>query len=114
MSTENRAFQIDLLQGLTKGPASEGNLAIPIFSHGSLEAELYMPKGEDRQSPHSRDEIYVVVRGTGVFFDGESRATVEPGCFIFVPAEQIHRFEEFSEDLAVWIFFYGPEGGEHE
>jgi hypothetical protein len=25
-----------------------------------------------------------------------------------------HRFEEFSDDLAVWVFFYGPEGGEGE
>jgi hypothetical protein len=23
-----------------------------------------------------------------------------------------HRFENFSDDLAVWVFFYGPEGGE--
>jgi hypothetical protein len=23
-----------------------------------------------------------------------------------------HRFEEFSDDLAVWVIFYGPEGGE--
>jgi len=24
----------------------------------------------------------------------------------------VHRFEEFSNDFAVWVFFYGPEGGE--
>ena len=23
-----------------------------------------------------------------------------------------HRFEEFSDDFLVWVFFYGPEGGE--
>jgi hypothetical protein len=23
-----------------------------------------------------------------------------------------HRFEDFSEDLAVWVVFYGPTGGE--
>jgi hypothetical protein len=23
-----------------------------------------------------------------------------------------HRFEQFSQDLAVWVMFYGPEGGE--
>jgi hypothetical protein len=23
-----------------------------------------------------------------------------------------HRFEEFSKDLAVWVVFYGPDGGE--
>jgi hypothetical protein len=24
----------------------------------------------------------------------------------------VHRFEEFSDDLIVWVIFYGPEGGE--
>jgi hypothetical protein len=23
-----------------------------------------------------------------------------------------HRFEEFSDDFATWVIFYGPEGGE--
>jgi hypothetical protein len=23
-----------------------------------------------------------------------------------------HRFEDFSDDLAVWVIFYGPDGGE--
>jgi hypothetical protein len=32
------------------------------------------------------------------------------------PANNIraHRFEPFSPDFAVWVFFYGPEGGEVE
>jgi hypothetical protein len=29
-----------------------------------------------------------------------------------VPAGVVHRFEDFSDDLAVWVVFYGPEGGE--
>jgi mannose-6-phosphate isomerase-like protein (cupin superfamily) len=37
---------------------------------------------------------------------------VRPGTFLFVPAGQPHRFEDFSDDLAVWVLFYGPEGGE--
>ena len=28
------------------------------------------------------------------------------------PAGVEHRFEEFTEDLLVWVVFYGPEGGE--
>jgi hypothetical protein len=23
-----------------------------------------------------------------------------------------HRFEDFTEDFATWVVFYGPEGGE--
>lgn len=35
-----------------------------------------------------------------------------PGDFLFVPAGVEHRFEEFTDDLAVWVVFYGPDGGE--
>jgi hypothetical protein len=31
---------------------------------------------------------------------------------LFVAADQPHRFEDFSEDFAAWVFFYGPDGGE--
>jgi mannose-6-phosphate isomerase-like protein (cupin superfamily) len=92
--------------------AATGNLAVPIFAHGSLEAEFYTPSGSDRQKPHSRDEIYVVAQGEGLFFDGSATHRVRPSTFIFVPAGQEHRFEEFSNDFAVWVFFYGPDGGE--
>ena len=35
-----------------------------------------------------------------------------PGDLLFVPAGVEHRFEEFSDDFAAWVFFYGPEVGE--
>ena len=85
---------------------------MPIFAHGTLEVELYTPKGHDPQQPHSRDEVYLVARGEGTFFDGQERHHVAPGAFLFVAAGQVHRFEDFSDDFAVWVFFYGPEGDE--
>ena len=81
-------------------------------AHGSLAVELYTPRGTDPQRPHDRDEVYFVARGSGVFFDGTGRQAVEPGSFLFVAAGQPHRFEDFSPDFTVWVFFYGPSGGE--
>jgi mannose-6-phosphate isomerase-like protein (cupin superfamily) len=107
-----RVAHVSLAEALTKGPPPEGNLAVPIFAHGSLEVELYTPKGQDPQKPHRRDEVYLVSRGTAKFFDGQHRYEVAPGSFLFVAAGQTHRFEDFSEDFAVWVFFYGPDGGE--
>lgn len=103
---------VSLTEALTKGPPPPGNLAVPIFAHGSLVVELYTPRGHDPQKPHTRDEIYFVARGHGFFIDGTKRCEVEPGSFLFVPAGQPHRFEDFSADFAVWVAFYGPEGGE--
>src|SRR5438445_1858407 len=86
-------IHVGLNEALAKGPPPSGNLAVPIFSHGSLLVELYTPIGKDPQKPHTRDEFYFVARGKGFFFDGRQRYGIEPGSFIFVPAGQIHRFE---------------------
>jgi mannose-6-phosphate isomerase-like protein (cupin superfamily) len=110
----SRIAHVRLRDALSAGPPPAGNLAVPIFDHGSLVVEMYQPSGRDAQNPHDRDEVYVVARGSGIFFDGETQREVEPGAFIFVAAGQAHRFEDFSSDFAVWVFFYGPVGGEGE
>jgi mannose-6-phosphate isomerase-like protein (cupin superfamily) len=74
--------------------------------------EIYAPRGVDPQQPHTRDEAYIVVRGSGEFINGESRQAFAPGDFLFVPAKVEHRFINFSDDLVAWVIFYGPEGGE--
>lgn len=85
---------------------------IELLAHGSLVVEFYQPDKVDLQEPHSRDEIYVIVSGEGEFnLDGE-REPFESGEVLFVPAGVEHRFEEFTEDFATWVFFFGPEGGE--
>lgn len=85
---------------------------VECFRHGSLSVEYYAPKGRDDQTPHSRDEVYVIVSGSGEFVLEGSRQDFETGEVLFVPAGAAHRFENFSEDFATWVFFYGPEGGE--
>lgn len=107
-----RAIVVGLDAAKSLGPPPPENLAVPVFAHGSLEAELYAPEDVDRQEPHSRDEVYFVAQGSALFFDGEERVPVSPGSFVFVAAGQEHRFEEFSRDFTVWVMFYGPEGGE--
>jgi len=89
-----------------------GMLSVPVFAHGSLDIRWYAPVGEDRQVPHTRDEVYVVAQGRARFFDGNMHHGLEPGACLFVAAGQSHRFEAMSADFAVWVLFYGPEGGE--
>jgi mannose-6-phosphate isomerase-like protein (cupin superfamily) len=82
------------------------------FEHESLSVELYAPRGIDPQTPHTRDEVYVVVDGAGFFVNGPERRRFGPGDLLFVLAGVEHRFEEFTDDLTVWVVFYGREGGE--
>jgi mannose-6-phosphate isomerase-like protein (cupin superfamily) len=112
MNQTSRITHVALAEALTQGPPPPDNLAVPVFSRGTIEVELYTPAGHDPQKPHGRDEIYFVARGHGLFFDGENRRSVKEGSFLFVPAGAVHRFENFSSDFAVWVIFYGPPGGE--
>jgi mannose-6-phosphate isomerase-like protein (cupin superfamily) len=93
-------------------PAPGGKRSIALFEHGTLQVKLYAPREHDPQSPHTRDEIYVIARGTGWFVNGSVRHRFAPHDVLFVPAAAVHRFEEFSGDFEAWVFFYGPEGGE--
>lgn len=108
------ASHFSLCEALAKGPPPPGNLATPVFAHGTLAVEIYAPQGIDRQKPHTRDEIYVIARGSGNFFDGEKSIAVAQGAFLFVPTGCEHRFENFTDDFLVWVAFYGPEGGEQK
>ncbi|WP_421773967.1 cupin domain-containing protein [Gracilimonas sp.] len=85
---------------------------VKLFEYGSLEVEYYKPDRFDKQQPHDRDEIYVVISGTGFFVNDDQRHVFEAGQVLFVPAGVVHRFEDFTEDFATWVFFYGPVGGE--
>ena len=91
---------------------STGAEFVTLFEQGTLEIEIYRPVGVDRQTPHAKDELYVVIAGTGSFVHGGERAPFGPGDVLFVRAGIVHRFEDFTPDFATWVFFYGPEGGE--
>ena len=95
-------------------PTRDGKLYAEMFRHGTLTLEVYAPKGVDLQQPHTRDEIYVVAAGRGWFSVNGKRLEFAPGDTLFAAAGEVHRFEDFSDDLLVWVVFYGPEGGEHE
>lgn len=105
----NREISIDVAADLLKRSKS---LFTEVFKHGSLVVEFYKPEKVDNQKPHDRDEIYVIASGTGVFNNGGKRWNFKTGDFLFAPAGVEHRFEEFTEDFATWVFFYGPVGGE--
>lgn len=101
-----------LEEALAVIPGAKGERFVELFKRGSLSIELYAPRGSDPQQPHRQDEVYVVFRGSGRFRNGDAVHPFGPGDLLFVPAGVVHRFEEFTEDLAVWVVFYGPPGGE--
>ena len=83
-----------------------------LLEHGSMELGFYTPDTIDPQTPHTQDEIYIIQSGSGFFVCGDDRTPFEPGEALFVRAGVEHRFEDFTDDFAAWVVFYGPDGGE--
>lgn len=102
------SFQIPLKKALQSLQASNQEF-IELFSHGSLVVEIYQPHLVDRQTPHNRDEIYVIISGYGEFVLEGERTTFSPGDVLFVPAKKEHRFERFTNNFSTWVFFFGAE-----
>lgn len=93
-------------------PLPPGRASALLLAHGSLELRWYAPTGVDSQTPHTRDEVYVVASGSGWFRRGTERFRFAAGDALFVAVGVAHRFEDFTPDFGTWVMFYGPEGGE--
>ena len=97
-------------------PTDPGRATALLMSHGTMELRWFAPGAHDPQTPHDRDELYIIVSGTGTFMRAQDSRAMEddtslplggvdrvpfgPGDAIFVPAGTEHRFEEFSGDFA--------------
>ena len=112
MESKLNCARLILSEALAHVPGPEGKRFATIFERGSLTLEIYAPRDTDPQSPHTRDEIYFVAAGRGEYVCGEDRHSFGPTDMLFAAAGSVHRFENFSDDLVVWVIFYGPEGGE--
>ena len=82
------------------------------LQHGSMSVLVFAPQGEDLQSSHTQDEIYIVMGGSGELVTEGQRTACGLGDVLFVPANATHHFENFSGDFVTWAIFWGPEGGE--
>ena len=88
-----------------------------LLDHGTMKLRFYQPREEDEQTPHDQDELYIVITGSGTFAIGHGEDSLEripfgPGDAIFAPAGAVHRFEDFTNNIATWVIFWGPQGGE--
>ena len=100
------------LSRLARTRRESGKLYLEFLKHESLSMGLYelSAGGADPQSPHTEDEVYVVLEGSGVLeVEGESTPLSE-GMALFVAAGAEHRFSSY-EQLALLVVFNGPHSG---
>ena len=112
MSNSDRSRVIHLADARALIPGPDGEHSVSVLQRGSLNLKLSLPVPPNPQTPHEQDEIYVIIAGREVLFHDGKRDAFEPGDVMFVAAGTEHSFEDITEDLAVWVVFYGPTGGE--
>lgn len=102
--TEERTFE---LQELVSRLEKEGGYFLDFLKVRDLEAGIIVlhPGEEDTQEPHSADELYYVIEGSGFIELGRSKRPVKKGSIVFVPAKMHHRFYGNREDLVVLYVF---------
>lgn len=110
MSEVRHAALADIMAQIDRQPPL-ARFAYPI-RHGTMRAGLYAPRGDDTQTPHDQDELYIIASGRGMFELSGARIPFAPGDLLFVKAGEPHRFAEFTPDFATWVVFWGAQGGE--
>ena len=100
-----------VLQDLKNIPAGEEPYLEP-FEHGTMSLGMYAPGEKDLQESHTKDDLYFVISGSGTFVNDGKRSPFSEGDALFVAAGVEHRFEDYSQDFAAWVVFWGPDGGE--
>ena len=80
-----------------------------VYVDGDLEVRFTPRPTKGMQAPHLRDELYFVASGTARYRADDMVSDVGPGDLLFAAAHIVHGFEDFSDDFAIWIVFYGPQ-----
>ena len=112
MIRPERSRVIRLGDARARIPGPAGEHAVRLLDRGTLKVLLSCPVHPNQQAPHEQDEVYVIVRGRGFLIHDGMRDEFGAGDLLFVAAGTEHHFEDFTDDLAVWVVFFGPPGGE--
>ena len=66
-------------QGCIAAPRGNENRFRAAHREGDFDVSLYKPEKIDPQTPHARDELYVIASGSGKFFcAGETNPLPQP------------------------------------
>lgn len=83
-----------------------------VMANGTMRVEIYKATKIDLQEPHTQDELYIIISGKSNFYNDGDTTNFKALDALFKPASKEHRFQNFTDDFATWIIFYGKQGGE--
>jgi len=100
------------LASIDEARVAHGVLYEEFLTIPDLSAGLYVLEAGaiDPQVPHTEDELYYVVAGSGrITVDGATH-DVSTGAVVFVAAHADHRFHDVTERLELLVVFGPAEG----
>ena len=99
------------LVSLENRRATAGRPYLEFLRVPALSAGLYtLAAGAvDGQSPHTEDEVYVVIAGRARITVGDEVREVGPGSVVYVSATVPHRFHDIVERLEIVVLFAPAE-----
>lgn len=80
-----------------------------VLIDGELELRFTPKPNLGAQTPHTRDELYIIASGTGHYRVEDTVTAFGPGDLLFAAAHTPHGFEDYSDNFALWVIFYGPK-----
>jgi len=103
---KSEVFELDVLLALR---SAAGTPFLEFLRVPHLSAGLYVlaAGGVDTQTPHTEDELYVVLSGRGQLRVGELSRPVGVGSLCYVKAGEVHAFHSVVEALRLLVVF-GP------
>lgn len=101
-----QAWELDELEAAR---SASGRLYHEYISVPDLSGGLYVldAGATDPQSPHTEDELYVVMSGRARVKVGDDDRAIKAGSVVFVAAGVEHRFHDIEERLVLLVMF-GP------
>ncbi|MCY3544213.1 MAG: cupin domain-containing protein [Chloroflexota bacterium] len=93
-----------------QGALGERYLEFFTADTGTLSLGLYVlpADDDDPQQPHTEDEIYYVVSGSGMLRVGDEDRQVRAGTVVFVETAAPHKFHSITETLTLLVVFAPP------
>jgi mannose-6-phosphate isomerase-like protein (cupin superfamily) len=100
------AWELDDIEAARRaaGRAYHEFISVPDLSGGLYVLEA---GATDPQSPHTEDELYVVMSGRARVMVGDEEREVRTGSLVFVGAGVPHKFHDIEERLVLVVAF-GP------
>lgn len=103
--------QIYELNNVLSDLETQGGYFIDIVSRKGIQAGIIrLHEGDnDTQGPHSVDEVYYVIEGSGFIKINGKDHSIKQGTSILVPAKTEHKFHGNRQDLVIFYVFGGRD-----